>query len=83
MQLPRDGVFWRTEDVLRELFPRSERVSFTRVALPGDILEHVVFESRTGERVDGYAYLGEVAIAASSARGPRSRTPVADVDAGR
>ncbi len=70
--LPPDGVFWTAEELLRDFFPSSERVSYRRLLLtPEDHLRflkatgadlssvQVVYVATTGERVDGYAFLSK------------------------
>jgi hypothetical protein len=67
------GTYFTTPQMLREFFPKSERVSFRKVKLgPAELAavqsrlgyrparpEYVIFVATTGERVDGYAIIDD------------------------
>lgn len=79
--LPPDGVFWTAKDLLGDFFSSSEKVSYQRFQLsPRDRSRvqkatgveasdkpQVVYVARTGERVDGYAFLSEPDVLGSTA----------------
>lgn len=67
------GTYFTTPQILREFFPKSERVSFRKVKLGAAELsavqgrlgyrpgkpEYVIFVATTGEKVDGYAIIDD------------------------
>jgi Na+-translocating ferredoxin:NAD+ oxidoreductase RnfG subunit len=67
------GTFFTTPQVLKEFFPKSQRVSYRKVKLgPAELAavqgrlgykpakpEYVIFVATTGEHVDGYAIIDE------------------------
>jgi hypothetical protein len=67
------GTFFTTPQVLKEFFPKSQRVSYRKVRLgPAELAavqgrlgykptkpEYVIFVATTGEQVDGYAVIDE------------------------
>jgi H+/Na+-translocating ferredoxin:NAD+ oxidoreductase subunit G len=67
------GTFFTTPQVLKEFFPKSQRVSYRKVKLgPAELAavqgrlgykptkpEYVIFVATTGEHVDGYAVIDE------------------------
>lgn len=67
------GTYFTTPQILKEFFPKSERVSYRKVKLAGAELaavqgrlgykpakpEYVIFVATTGEHVDGYAIIDE------------------------
>jgi electron transport complex protein RnfG len=67
------GTFFTTPEILKEFFPKSQRVSYRKVKLgPTELAavqgklgykpakpEYVIFVATTGEQVDGYAVIDE------------------------
>jgi electron transport complex protein RnfG len=67
------GTYFTTPQILKEFFPKSQRVSFRKVKLgPAELAalqgrlgykpakpEYVIFVATTGEHVDGYAVIDE------------------------
>jgi Na+-translocating ferredoxin:NAD+ oxidoreductase subunit G len=64
-----DTVYWSQNDLLKEFFKTSERVTYVRVEKPEELKKilgytpkkqsYVVFVARTKDRIDGYAVIDE------------------------